>query len=118
MRSLDHITLDPDYCRQFPRLELTGKLDKTSGLPTYELKRSVTVCFRIHSRASGQANGSWQFTTRQSDTAPTDAPQLFGYADGTLPRGMYTLQLAADGNSAKLYVNVGGTIKSATLALS
>ena len=51
MRSLDHITLDPDYCRQFPRLELTGKLDKTSGLPTYELKRSVTVCFRIHSRA-------------------------------------------------------------------
>lgn len=72
----------------------------------------------ITHRISGQTNGLIEMTTRQSDTAPTDATQAFGNADGTLPRGMFTVQLNAAGTEAKLYVNVGGTIKSATLALS
>ena len=70
-------------------------------------------------RISGQyTTKAVQMTLQQSDTAPTDNLMAYDNVDGTLPRGMYTLQLAADGNSAKLFVNAGGTIKSATLALS
>lgn len=73
----------------------------------------------IRARISGQStNKSIQMTCPQSDTAPTNAAFDFTNADGTLPQSMYQVQVNAAGTSAKIYFNIGGVIKSATLPLT
>lgn len=72
-------------------------------------------------RVSMQANGRIQFSLPQTDSAPTDSGATFDTfqnADGTIPRGMYGWQVNAAGNALILYVNVGGTIKTASIALT
>ena len=54
------------------------------------------------------------FSVKSSSTAPTDGGSIPGYeADGSLPRGMFTMQ--RDGDAFSLYLNDGGTIKSLSL---
>jgi hypothetical protein len=73
----------------------------------------------IRARASAQSTSTnWQFTAGQSDSGPTSASSEFGNADGTLPIGMWSAQIDAAGSNLVFYVNIGGTIKSGSVAIS
>lgn len=70
-------------------------------------------------RISMQVDGRCQFTAPQTDTVCTDSGGAgFQNADGTLPRGMFEWQVNAAGTALLLTVNVGGTIKTASIAIS
>lgn len=83
-----------------------GRVELAGGYPTYS-----------YGRISLQKTGSAMFTC-----APA-APAAYGYADfdnadGTMPLAMWTAGLNGDGSALLFYVNVAGTIKTGTLALT